>query len=109
MRKASTYIALCGLVAVCSTATATAIGTASRRQAHAANTSAKHTTPPKIGTIHMKLLARIAPKVPKYGFDKEGWLYTDGARWAAYESVLGTTRLLDTKSGHGYDRPDPEG
>ncbi len=98
MRKASTYIALCGLVGVWGIAAATVAGAAMTRHAQAASGHATRTTSQKFGTIHVKLLGSTADQ-----------LVTDGARWAAYEPVLGTTRLLDTKSGRKIDRMDPEG
>lgn len=107
MRKAS-MIALCGLVAIYITETAAAASAQTRRQE--ASASVKHTTPPMVGTVHMKLLARISPPLPEHSF-REGatGLVTDGGRWAAYEPVLGTTRLIDTMNGRSVDRPDPEG
>jgi hypothetical protein len=104
MRKASMYVALCGLVGACSTATATA---AAASRTPTTKASAKHSTPPKVGTIHMKLLAQVSPAIPEYS-PREGWLFTDGVRWAAYESRVGTTRLIDTASGRSFNRTDPE-
>jgi hypothetical protein len=37
------------------------------------------------------------------------WLYTDGARWAAYEPSAGITRLIDSKARRSSNRPDPTG
>jgi hypothetical protein len=36
-------------------------------------------------------------------------LVTDGNRWAAFEPVAGTTRLIDARSGRAADRADPAG
>jgi hypothetical protein len=38
-----------------------------------------------------------------------GPLYTDGSRWAAFEVWTGTTRVIDARTGHSVDRPDPAG
>lgn len=60
-------------------------------------------------TIKMKLLGSVAPESPENGNQRRGWLYTDGARWAAYEPMAGTTRLIDTVTNKTIERPDPEG
>jgi hypothetical protein len=36
-------------------------------------------------------------------------LYSDGARWAAYEPSVGTTRVIDADTGRAVDRPNPSG
>jgi hypothetical protein len=36
-------------------------------------------------------------------------LYSDGARWAAYEPSVGTTRVIDASTGRAVDRPNPRG
>jgi hypothetical protein len=105
MRKGSTYIALCCLLAAC-VAAGSIPGTASAARARYPRVaSIKQTTSSKLKTIHLKLLGKVAPGLE----NRAGWLYTDGVRWAAYEQVAGTTRIIDTKTGHTSSRPDPEG
>ncbi len=36
-------------------------------------------------------------------------LYSDGVRWAAYEPMPGTTRIMDARTGRWTTRRDPEG
>ncbi len=66
----------------------------------------KQPTPP---TIKMKLLGSVAPETPENANDQQGWLYTDGVRWAAYEATAGVTRLIETLKNKTIERPDPEG
>ncbi|MGA8352806.1 MAG: hypothetical protein WB698_01385 [Solirubrobacteraceae bacterium] len=57
----------------------------------------------------MKLLGSVAPETPENANDQQGWLYTDGVRWAAYEATAGVTRLIETLKNKTIERPDPEG
>lgn len=91
MRRASIYVAICGLVGAClaglvvaPTVTATLA------------TSGKHkTSEPR---IRLKLIGTSYTPV-----------YTDGVRWAVYEPTEGVTRIMDTIKGTSTTRPDPEG
>jgi hypothetical protein len=96
MRRASTYILLCGLAIVCMAASPVVAAAITISTAHSANGKSKIS--PKLGSIHMKLLGASTDE-----------LLTDGTRWAAYEPTLGVTRLMDTATGHTINRPDPEG
>jgi hypothetical protein len=53
----------------------------------------------------MKLLGNVAPEL---GSDhvRHGWPRTDGSRWAAYEPVVGTTRVIHTRTGRSFERSD---
>jgi hypothetical protein len=95
--KPTAWVALWMLTAACLMATGTIASAAAGRRA---NTRSGHSTgkAPKFGAIRMKLLG-TATSV----------LLTDGSRWAAYEPVVGTTRLTDTETNQKTDRPDPEG
>lgn len=94
MRRASIYVVLCGFV-VCIAWSCTPM----------VPDVAAHTGRAK-ATIKMKLLGSGAPSL---GSGIRGSLLTDGTRWAAYEPKAGVTRLIDTKTGHRTDRPDPAG
>lgn len=59
-------------------------------------------------TIKMKLLGSIAPESTGVHI-RQGWLHTDGVRWAAYEPTAGTTWLIETVKDQTIERPDPEG
>jgi hypothetical protein len=50
------------------------------------------------GAPHLKLVDKSATR-----------LYSDGARWAAYEPVAGTTRIIDAATGRTINRRDPKG
>jgi hypothetical protein len=105
MRRGSIYIALWGLLVACVAAGSTPVAASAATVRRARMTGTKQTTSPKLKIIHLKLLGKVAPGLE----DRAGWLYTDGVRWAAYEQVAGTTRIIDTKTGHTSIRPDPEG
>ncbi len=60
-------------------------------------------------TIKMKLLGNVASESPDLSSSRQGWLYTDGVRWAAYEPTAGLTRLIDTAKDKTINRSDPEG
>lgn len=66
----------------------------------------KNPVPP---TIKMQLLGSVAPESPENANEQRGWLYTDGARWAAFEPTAGTTRLIETIKNKTIERLDPQG
>jgi hypothetical protein len=49
--------------------------------------------------VHLKLIAKTAGP----------GLFSDGARWAAYEPSAGTTRIIDARTGRAVSRPNPAG
>lgn len=89
------------------TANAALAGT--HRAAHAAIESKAKKKKPVL-TITMKLLGSV-PLGPLLNVPHvmQGWLHTDGVRWAAYEPTAGTTRLIETLKDKTVERPDPEG
>jgi hypothetical protein len=50
------------------------------------------------GALRLKFMAVGASRV-----------YTDGARWAAYEPTVGRTRIIDDLTGRSSNRPNPTG
>ncbi len=77
---------------------ARAHGSAARLNSLVQQASAKAKKKRLLPAIKMKLVGTSV-----------GPLLTDGARWAVYEPVLGTTRIIDTATGETINRPDPEG
>lgn len=108
----ASLLALIALTTVASTAGASAFGDhrnvvlAKQSTTKTKTMKKKKATPP---TIKMKLLGSVASESPDLRTSMQGWLYTDGVRWAAYEPTAGLTRLIETIKNKTVERTDPEG